>query len=148
MITREEAVYFCSVVTPLDKNPLHIARIKHLQEANVLKLRRNPEKKKRVFGYEQKPFKDPKLEKKRKKCLWQKIYDDRKRFNYEFLQVENKELRDENMLLRDQIQRLLLGDKRKLSRRVPGSCSDHTMSGSEGSLSDHESLIGRRKRGE
>ena len=66
MITREEAVDFCSVVTPLDKNPLHIARIKHLQEANVLKLRRTPEKKKRVFGYEQKPFKDPKLEKKRK----------------------------------------------------------------------------------
>ena len=145
VISREDAISFCSVVNLLD-NPQNIMR--HFQHANLLKTQRKQEKKKRVFLYEQKPFKDPILEAKRLKCLYQKIYDDKKKFNYEILQVENRDLRDENMRLRDQIQRLLLGNKRKLSGRVPGSCSDHTVSESEGSLSDPaESLIGRRKRG-
>ena len=150
MISLEDAINSCSVVT-LDKKYQSITRGKHLEQSNFLKVQQSPDKKKRVFLYEQKPFKDPKLEARRLKCLKQKTYDDKKRFNYEIVQVENKELRDENVRLRDQIQRLLLMiDGSNMSRRIPDSCSDHTVSDSEGSLSESQSLIGisSRKRGQ
>ena len=149
VISLEDAINSCSVVTLPDKK--YITKEKHLEQSNFLNVQQTPDKKKRVFLYEQKPFKDPKLEARRLKCLKQKTYDDKKRFNYEIVQVENRELRDENVRLRDQVQRLLLMIKgRKMSRRVPDSCSDHTVSDSEGSLSEPQSLIGinSRKRGQ
>ena len=150
MISLEDAINSCSVVTLLDKK--NITGGKNLEQSNFLRVQKKPEKKKRVFMYEQKPFKDPKLEARRLKCLQQKTYDDKKRFNHEIVKVENRELRDENVRLRDQIQRLLLMvDRSKNSRRIPNSCSDHTVSDSEGSHSEPQSLngiSGSRKRGQ
>ena len=147
VMSTESAITFSSAVTVIDKDKhKYNTRWKNVAEVNSLKpTQQKPEKKKRTFLYEQKPFKDPVLEAKRMKCLYQKIYDDKKRFDYEILRVENKELRDENVRLRGEIQRLLLSDKRR--RRVPGSCSDYTLSDSE-SASETESLIGTKKIGE
>ena len=147
VINRQNAIKSCSVVTLLDQHLYNTSR-KHFEQTKFWKRKQKPERKKRVYLYEQKPSKDPIVEAQRLKCLYQKIYDDKKRFNYEILQVENKELKEENVLLKEQIQRLMLGDRKKLCRRIPGSCSDYTVSDSEGSLSDPESLIGRRKNGE
>ena len=71
MISLEDAINSCSVVT-LDKKYQSITRGKHLKQSNFLKVQQSPDKKKRVFLYEQKPFKDPKLEARRLKCLKQK----------------------------------------------------------------------------
>ena len=62
---------------------------------------------KRFLWYEQKPFDDPVKEATRLRNLSQKIYDDKRRFDYEILKAENRELREENVKLKEEIQKLL-----------------------------------------
>lgn len=62
---------------------------------------------KKKFWYQQDPFDDPKKEAKRLRCLAQKIHDDRRRYEYEILKMENKDLREENLKLKREMKRLL-----------------------------------------
>jgi len=62
--------------------------------------------KKTVHWYQMDPFDDPVLERKRLKCLSQKIWDDKKRYELEILRAENEELKEENESLKTKILRL------------------------------------------
>merc|ERR1712183_524345 len=53
--------------------------------------------------YEKQPFEDPILEAKRLRSLRAKINHDKRRFDVEILKVESKELKDENLHLREEL---------------------------------------------
>ena len=74
-------------------------RRKLLHMSNVQQMKT----KKKVHWYEMEPFDDPVLEQKRLKCLSQKIWNDKKRYELEILREENKELKEENESLRKKI---------------------------------------------
>ena len=90
---------------------------------------------KRFLWYEQKPFDDPVKEAKRLRNLSQKIYDDKRRFDYEILKAENKELREENVKLKEEIQKLL---KLGISSETLYTCEETFDSSLDSSASDME----------
>ena len=73
------------------RKPLHMSNVQQMKT------------KKKVHWYEMEPFDDPVLEQKRLKCLSQKIWDDKKRYELEILKEENKELKEENESLKNKI---------------------------------------------
>ena len=73
------------------RKPLHMSNVQQMKT------------KKKVHWYEMEPFDDPVLEQKRLKCLSQKIWNDKKRYELEILREENKELKEENESLRKKI---------------------------------------------
>jgi len=71
--------------------------------------------KRRFLWYEQKPFDDPVKEAKRLRSLSQKIYDDKRRFDFEILKAENKDLREENERLREELKKFASIKVREIS---------------------------------
>ena len=95
-----------------------------------------PSKSKRFLWYEQKPFDDPVKEAKRMRSLYQKIYDDKRRFDYEILKEENRELREENEQLRCELKKLLFRE----SQFAQDSDSSHHESTDNCSFRDEDSM--------
>jgi len=109
VITKEVAVQSCaSVQEPIPeetKVSYNFRRRSSSKKKEKVEIVKKPTK--RFLWYEQKPFDDPVKEAKRLRNLSQKIYDDKRRFDYEILKAENRELREENVKLKEEIQKLL-----------------------------------------
>ena len=85
---------------------------------------------KKVHWYEMEPFDDPAMEKRRLKCLSQKILDDKKRYEMEILKAENQELIEENEKLKRKLSRIY---SKKSSRHQQLSDSDTDSESTESS---------------
>jgi len=117
VIVEDDANLFCSSVkNPNQSQDIYTLRIRSKKidyknandTKNVKETTEISRQKRRFLWYEQKPFDDPTKEAKRLRCLSQKIYDDKRRFDFEILKAENKELREENERLRAELQKFAL----------------------------------------
>ena len=76
------------------------------------------------------------------RSLYQKIYDDKRRFDYEILKEENRELREENEYLRLELKKLLFRERKFAQERDSShhestdNCSFHD----EGSMNDNDNF--------
>ena len=105
VLTEADVEFSLSVLRGNEDNRRYCLRArpqKRLMEAEKKEIQT-----KKKFWYQQDPFDDPQKEAKRLRCLAQKIHDDRRRYEYEILKMENKDLREENQKLKQEIKRLL-----------------------------------------
>ena len=137
VISEEMAVQVCSTVHEPIPEETKVSynfrkRLSSRKEENLENVKKPT---KRFLWYEQKPFDDPVKEAKRLRNLSQKIYDDKRRFDYEILKAENKDLREENVKLKEEIQKLLrLG----ISSEKLYTCEETFESSLDSSVSDVE----------
>ena len=72
------------------------------------------------------------------RSLYQKIYDDKRRFDYEILKEENRELREENEHLRRELKKLLFRERQFAQER--DSSHHESTDNDEGSMNDNDNF--------